>query len=112
MIRRRDFITLLGGAAAWPLAARAQHPEKVARVGFLAQGTAGSTEAPAGPNFKFFLAGLRERGWIEGQWTELESKRRVKVYSLTKSGRARLVVEKRTWQKIFTAMNRVLAKES
>jgi transcriptional regulator len=55
---------------------------------------------------------LAERGWIEGQWTELESKRRVKVYSLTKSGRARLVVEKRTWQKIFTAMNRVLAKES
>ena len=55
---------------------------------------------------------LEERGWIEGQWTELESKRRVKVYSLTKSGRARLVVEKRTWQKIFTAMNRVLAKES
>ena len=55
---------------------------------------------------------LAERGWIEGHWTELESKRRVKVYSLTKSGRARLVVEKRTWQKIFTAMNRVLAKES
>jgi transcriptional regulator len=55
---------------------------------------------------------LAERGWIEGQWTELENKRRVKVYSLTKSGRARLVVEKRTWQKIFTAMNRVLAKES
>lgn len=55
---------------------------------------------------------LAERGWIEGQWTELEYKRRVKVYSLTKSGRARLVVEKRTWQKIFTAMNRVLAKES
>jgi len=55
---------------------------------------------------------LAERGWIEGQWTELENKRRVKVYSLTKSGRARLAVEKRTWQKIFTAMNRVLAKES
>jgi transcriptional regulator len=55
---------------------------------------------------------LAERGWIEGQWKELENKRRVKVYSLTKSGRARLVVEKRTWQKIFTAMNRVLAKES
>ena len=72
MIRRRDFITLLGGAAAWPLAARAQHPEKVARVGFLAQGTADSTEAPAGPNFKFFLAGLRELGWIEGQNLAME----------------------------------------
>jgi PadR family transcriptional regulator PadR len=55
---------------------------------------------------------LADEGWIEGQWTELENKRRVKVYALTKTGRTRLAVEKRNWEKVFTAMNRVLAEES
>src|ERR1700724_4643460 len=44
---------------------------------------------------------LAEEGWIEGQWTELENKRRVKVYALTKTGRTRLAVEKRNWEKVF-----------
>jgi transcriptional regulator len=54
---------------------------------------------------------LAEKGWIEGQWGELENGRRVKVYSLTRSGRAQLVQEKRNWQRVFTAMNQVLMED-
>ena len=55
---------------------------------------------------------LAEQGWIEGEWSELENKRRVKKYSLTATGRAQLMEEKRNWKKIYTAMNRVLAEEA
>jgi PadR family transcriptional regulator PadR len=54
---------------------------------------------------------LAEQGWIGGEWGELETGRRAKVYSLTRSGRARLAQEKRQWEKIFTAMNQVLTAE-
>jgi putative tryptophan/tyrosine transport system substrate-binding protein len=64
-MKRRAFITLLGGAAAgWPLAARAQQAGKVMRVGFFGPGlTASSTIAP----YQAFLAQLRELGLNEGQ---------------------------------------------
>ncbi len=54
---------------------------------------------------------LADKGWIEGEWSASEDKRRVKTYSLTKAGRAQLEEEKRNWKKVFTAMNRVLAEE-
>jgi putative ABC transport system substrate-binding protein len=60
-VRRREFITLLGGAAAWPLAARAQQVRRIARIGVLLFGT------PADPNLPAFLRGLRDLGYIEGQ---------------------------------------------
>jgi putative ABC transport system substrate-binding protein len=65
-MRRREFISLLGGAAAWPLAARAQQ-SKIARIGALYIGTADAE------SFKRELReGLRELGYVEGQNIEFE----------------------------------------
>jgi len=55
---------------------------------------------------------LAEKGWIKGEWGELESGRRAKFYALTGSGRAQLAKEKRNWQKVHTAVNQVLAEET
>jgi PadR family transcriptional regulator PadR len=56
---------------------------------------------------------LADKGWIEGEWGETEAaKRRVKIYTLTRAGRSRLVEEKRNWKQVLTAMNRLLAGES
>jgi ABC-type uncharacterized transport system substrate-binding protein len=60
MTTRRQFITLLGGAAAWPLAARAQQPGKAARIGYLA------IRAPMSAD-EALLQALRELNWIEGR---------------------------------------------
>jgi transcriptional regulator len=54
---------------------------------------------------------LAEKGWIEGEWGELEPKRRVKVYKLTSSGRTQLSREKGNWKRVFTAVNQVLAED-
>ena len=64
-VRRRDFITLLGGAAAWPLAARAQAAPRPSRIGLLATGAISSREQQA--ILDAFRRGLRERGYVEGQ---------------------------------------------
>ncbi|MGH9657196.1 MAG: PadR family transcriptional regulator, partial [Bryobacteraceae bacterium] len=55
---------------------------------------------------------LAERGWLEGEWAELETGRRAKFYSLTASGRTQLAKEKRHWRKVHTAVNQVLAEET
>src|SRR5215468_2233413 len=60
--RRREFITLIGGAAACPLAARAQ-PAKVARIGFLGLVSSSSHASRVAA----FRSGLRDLGWIEGR---------------------------------------------
>jgi putative ABC transport system substrate-binding protein len=65
-MRRRDFITLLGGAAGWPLAARAQQIDKVRRIGFLRVG-------PPPPSFiNGFRRGLRDLGLVEDQHFVIE----------------------------------------
>jgi ABC-type uncharacterized transport system substrate-binding protein len=64
-VRRREFITLLGGAAAWPTAARAQQTERMRRVGVLMDGPATAT-APQS-YLQAFVQTLRQLGWTEGQ---------------------------------------------
>jgi len=61
---RREFITLVGAAAAWPLAARAQQGAKLLTIGFLGTGWSQWTTA--------FERRLRELGWIEGRTIAIE----------------------------------------
>jgi putative ABC transport system substrate-binding protein len=69
-MRRREFITLIGGAAAgWPLAARAQQqPANIARIGYLGFGTA----AASAPRVEALRVALRELGYIEGKNIHIE----------------------------------------
>ena len=67
MIRRRDFITLLGGAAAWPFALRAQQPAMPV-IGYLSSGSQGIS----GERLRMFLQGLSEAGLSEGKDIAIE----------------------------------------
>jgi putative tryptophan/tyrosine transport system substrate-binding protein len=74
-MRRRKFITLVGGAAGWTFAARAQQPGRVWRVGFI---TGASFEAFS-PLYAGFQQGMRELGYLEGkdyisEWRSVEGK--------------------------------------
>ena len=61
-MRRREFITLLGGAAAvWPLAARAQQPGQMRRIGFL------RAAPPPERELNAFLRALADRGYVQGR---------------------------------------------
>jgi hypothetical protein len=57
MMKRREFITPIGGAAAWPLAAHAQQPAKIPRIGIIDDTS----------RWNAFRSGLRELGYLEGQ---------------------------------------------
>src|SRR5437660_3631869 len=68
-MRRREFMTLLGGAAAtWPLTARAQQPARLPTIGFLGS----TTPAPQSQWTAAFVQRLRELGWIEGRTVAIE----------------------------------------
>src|SRR5262249_12474604 len=65
LLGRRKLITLLGSAAAWPLAARAQQPERMRRIGVFMSLVADDKEGQA--RLAAFLQGLQELGWTDGR---------------------------------------------
>ena len=67
-MRRRTFIAALGGAAAWPLVARAQQSANLPTIGFLGA----TTSSPETPWTAAFVQRLRELGWIEGRNIAIE----------------------------------------
>jgi putative ABC transport system substrate-binding protein len=72
-LRRREFITLLGSAAAaWPLAARAQQGERMRRIGALMGYAESDSEAQA--NVAAFREGLQKLGWTEGHNTRIDTR--------------------------------------
>src|SRR5262249_12996136 len=81
-MRRRAFVTLLGGAAAWPLAARAQQAGKLPTIGYLGV----TTPAVSAQRLAAFVQRLRELGWIDGRniaiefrWAEGSNERTAEV---------------------------------
>src|SRR4051794_3271585 len=68
-LRRREFLALVASAGAWSIAARAQQPPKVRRVGVLSQDP---ISAQLTPPYQAFQRSLRELGWVEGQNLALE----------------------------------------
>jgi putative ABC transport system substrate-binding protein len=105
-LRRREFIALLGGAAAWPMAARGQQPAKLPTIGFL-----GSTTPSIQSQWTAaFVQRLHELGWIEGRnvaieyrWAEGRAERvakvaaelvRLKVDAIVTGGTAAVVAAK------------------
>ena len=69
-LHRREFIALLGGAAAWPLAARAQQAERMRRIGVFMSTAAGDSQSLA--RVGAFLQSLQELGWTDGRNVRIE----------------------------------------
>ena len=87
-MQRREFITLVGGAAtAWPLAANAQKPPPMPLIGVLESGSATSTTSLSSE----FHAGLKESGFVEGQNVSIEYRRAETRYDRLPAFAAELV---------------------
>ena len=71
-LKRREFIAVLGGAAAWPVVAPAQQPNRMRRIGIL---TGFTSDDPAGQaNLTAFAQGLQQFGWIVGHNVRIETR--------------------------------------
>jgi putative ABC transport system substrate-binding protein len=71
-MKRREFITLLGGAAAWPLAAGAQQPERVPRVGVLMSSAENNDEEQA--RVAAFVSEMQRFGWTDGRNLQIDTR--------------------------------------
>jgi len=71
-MKRRNFIAFLGGATAWPLAARAQQPERTRRIGVLMASAADDLESQA--RIAAFLQGLQQLGWTDGSNLRIDTR--------------------------------------
>jgi len=69
-MKRREFITLLGAVAAWPLGAHAQQPGRLPTIGFL--GASWASQSGEGQRLVAFLEQLHELGWFEGRTLSIE----------------------------------------
>src|SRR4029077_6179141 len=77
MMRRREFITLLGGAVTapgclWPLAARAQQPDRMRRIGVLMPFSANDPQSKA--RLSAFQQGLQKLGWADGRNLRIDAR--------------------------------------
>ena len=71
-MKRREFVALLVGAAVWPLAARAQQPERVRRIGVLTGTAADDPDAQA--RQAAFVQGLQQLGWTDGHNVRIDTR--------------------------------------
>src|SRR5215216_837863 len=72
MMTRREFITLLSDAAAWPIAAHGQQPERVRRIGVLFHGAA--DDPVFHTRYGAFLQGLQQLGWTIGRNVRIDAR--------------------------------------
>jgi putative ABC transport system substrate-binding protein len=74
-MRRRDFISLVGGAAAaWPFAVRAQQDERMRRIGVLMGGSGRADDPDVKERYSAFLERLQQSGWIDGRNVRIETR--------------------------------------
>ena len=88
-MRRRKFITLLGGAAGWPLAARAQQPERMRQIGMLMSTAVDDPEGQA--RMAAFQQGLQQLGWTQDQNVRIEARWSASAPDRMREGAADLV---------------------
>jgi ABC-type uncharacterized transport system substrate-binding protein len=107
-MRRRKFIALLGGAAAWPLAARAQQATKIFRIGFLGATSASSWAS----RVEAFRLGLRDLGYVEGKNILIEFRWAEEKYDQLPALAAELVRQKVDVLVIFGTPGTLAAKRA